>query len=163
MTTPESIAGQRTARATESRSVKHPHVELVERWFREVWNEGKTSTIHELFPQDGIVHGLAPQGAVVRGPDGFKVFFQNLRGAFPDINVTIHDTVVEGDKVAGRWSATMTHSGHGLGFGPTGKRVQTTGMFFCRIRGDQIVESWDNWDALGLMEQLGAAPASKML
>jgi hypothetical protein len=42
-----------------------------------------------------------------------------------------------------------------------GKRVQTTGMFFCRIRGGQIVGSLDNWDALGLMEQLGALPHQK--
>jgi steroid delta-isomerase-like uncharacterized protein len=148
---------------TTSGGFKHPHAEIVERWFREVWNEGKTSTIHELFPQDGIVHGLAPQGAPVRGPEGFKAFFQTIRGTFPDIKVTIHDTVVEGDKVAARWSATMTHSGKGLDIPPTGKKVQTTGMLMCRIRDGQIIESWDNWDALGLMEQLGVVPQSKMV
>jgi len=117
----------------------------------------------KLFPQDGIVHGLAPQGAPVRGPEGFKAFFQTIRGAFPDIKVTIHDTVVEGDKVAARWSATMTHSGKGLDIPPTGKKVQTTGMLMCRIRDGQIIESWDNWDALGLKEQLGVVPQSKMV
>jgi steroid delta-isomerase-like uncharacterized protein len=162
-TIPDTTTNSLRSSASRSASTKHSHAEIVERWFEEVWNQGNTATIEELFAADGVVHGLAPQGAVVRGPEGFKVFFENMRGAFPDIHVKIEDTVVEGDKVVGRWSARMTHTGQGLGFPPTGRVVQITGISFCRVRDGQIIESWDNWDALGMMEQLGVTAAAKML
>ena len=42
------------------------------------------------------------------------------------------------------------------GFAPTGKRVKVTGMSFDRLVDGQIMEGWDNWDGLGLLEQMGA-------
>jgi predicted ester cyclase len=57
----------------------------------------------------------------------------------------------------------MTHLGEGIGIPPTQRRARTTGMCFCRISNGKFIESRDNWDALGLMEQLGAAPEVKLL
>ena len=87
----------------------------------------------------------------------FKELWRNLRSAFPDIHFTIEDTVEQGDKVAARWSATMTHSGTFLGVAPTNKLAKITGISFQRMEGGKIVEGWDNWDQLGLLVQIGAA------
>ena len=34
-----------------------------------------------------------------------------------------------------------------------------TGMNFARIVNGKFVESWDNWDALGMMQQPGMPPS----
>ncbi len=67
--------------------------------------------------------------------------------------------MAEGDKVVTRWSARGTHEGELAGVGPTGNRVEITGITFSRIEGGKIAEEWINYDALGMMEQIGAVPA----
>jgi predicted ester cyclase len=77
--------------------------------------------------------------------------------------VQIHDTIEQGDKVVARWSATMTHTGQFLDTPPTGRDVSVNGISIQRFVGGKIVEGWDNWDQLGLLVQLGAAPQAKFL
>lgn len=125
---------------------------LVRRWFEEVWNKGRVSAIDEMLASDATVHGL---GAELRGPAGFKPFHAAYRSAFPDVTIQIDDIVAEGDIVAVRWSGAATHRGDGLGFPATGKQVRFTGMVFVRIEGGKLVEGWNNFDQLGMLQQLG--------
>ena len=37
---------------------------------------------------------------------------------------------------------------------PTGKTLQTTGITIVRVAGGKLVEGWQNWDMLGLMQQI---------
>jgi predicted ester cyclase len=76
--------------------------------------------------------------------------------AFPDIEIVIDDQLAEGDRVANRWRNLGTHTGVFMGIAPTGKRVSFTGISIDRIAGGKVVESWMNWDELGLLRQLGA-------
>ena len=92
------------------------------------------------------------------GPEGFYPFFERLQAAFSDIHVTIHDAIAEADKVCLRWSVTMRHTGNGMG-PPTNKNLQTTGISIIRIAGGKFVARWQNWDMLGLMQQINAEPA----
>lgn len=140
--------------------MKHPNVALVERWFEEVWNQGQTATIDEVLTGGTVFYGLTSNGDATRGPDGFKPFFHRLRAAFPDIRITVDDVVTEGDKVAARWTATMTHTGDALGFPATHRPVQISGMCFSRLEGGKLVEGWNNWDEMGMMRQLGMLPSS---
>ncbi len=132
---------------------------LIRRWFEEVWNQGRLEAIDEMASPDIVGHGQA-QHATDIGLDEFKPFVVNLRNAFPDMNVVIDHTIEQGDKVAARWTSTMTHKGEFLGFAPTGKKVVITGTSIQRIANGKIVEGWDNWDQLGLMVQIGAVPAA---
>jgi len=131
------------------------NVVLIRRWFQEVWNEGRLETIHELMATDAVGVGEAGPEAI-HGPDEFRVFVEKLRGAFPDIHLTIEDAFSSGDKVAARWSATMTHQGDQLGIAASGKRVRITGITIARITNGQIVEGWDSWDQLTMMREIGA-------
>jgi steroid delta-isomerase-like uncharacterized protein len=122
------------------------------RWFEEVWNQGRVGAIDEMLASHGVAHGLGPD---IHGPAGFKPFHTTFRGAFPDLRITLHEIVAEGDLVAARWTATGTHGGDSLGFPATGTRAEFTGMVICRFDGGQIVEGWNNFDQLGLFTQLG--------
>ena len=129
---------------------------LIHRWFEEVWNKGRSDAIDEMFADDGIAHGLADDIATpMRGPAGFKQFHAKFREAFPDIVVTVEDTVCEGDRIAARCSVRGKHGGHSLGFAATHAQVEFTGMSIVRVKEGKIVEAWNNFDFMNLYKQLG--------
>ena len=125
---------------------------LVRRWFEDVWNNGRTSAIDEMLSSNAVIRGL---GADLIGPEGFKPFHAAYRQAFPDVTIRLEHLISEGDIVAVRWSGTGTHQGEGLGMAATGRRVQFSGMAFVRVEGAQIIEAWNNFDQLGMFQQLG--------
>jgi steroid delta-isomerase-like uncharacterized protein len=130
---------------------------LIHRWFEEVWNKGRAEAIDEMFAADCIVNGLADEpGEPLRGPAGFKPFFQKFRDAFPDIEVAVEDTVSEGDKIAARCRVRGTHKGDSLGFVATNNLVDFTGICIVRIRDGKIVEAWNNFDFMSMTQQLNA-------
>lgn len=129
---------------------------FIRRWFEEVWNKGREEAIDEMFAEDGIAHGLADEtGATLRGPNGFKPFFQSFRGAFPDIKIVVEDTIAEGDKVAARCRLHATHAGDTLGFAATQRPMEITGVAIVRVKDGKIVEAWNHFDFMGMFQQLG--------
>jgi len=132
------------------------NVQLMRRWFQEVWNEGRVETVHELLHPNAVAKGQRGAEEEIRGPEKFVEFVQQIRGAFPDIHIKVEDVFGAGDKVVLRWSGTMTHTGHGIGFPPSGRAVHSRGITIAKFVDGQIVEGWDNWDQLGMLEQIGA-------
>jgi steroid delta-isomerase-like uncharacterized protein len=130
---------------------------LVQRYVEQVVNEQNLAALDELLAADYTCH---MSGSPTMDRDGIRGFFSMLHAAFPDQVETIDDLVAEGDKVAVRWSARMTHQGEFMGITPTGKPVTASGQGFVRVRDGKIVEEHEVFDALGLMQQLGAVPES---
>jgi predicted ester cyclase len=128
---------------------------LMRRWFDEVWNQGKAASIDELFPEHAVLWGVSRMGVASQGPAEFKEFHKALRAACPDIHVELEHVVQEGDTAFARWTATMTHTGEGLGMAPAGRVLKITGMSALRVRDGQLVEGWNNWDQIGMARQLG--------
>lgn len=132
------------------------NITLIHRWFEEVWNKGRAEAIDEMFDSDGVAHGLTDEnGNELCGPEGFKPFFESFRKAFPDLQVKVEDTVVEGDKIAARCTVIGTHAGDGLGLAATNKRVEFAGMTIVRVKDGKIAEAWNNFDFMGMFQQLG--------
>jgi steroid delta-isomerase-like uncharacterized protein len=125
---------------------------LIRRWFEEVWNKGRASAIDEMATSQTMIHGLGP---VAQDVAAFKQFHAAYRNAFPDVKIQVDDVITEGDKVAVRWSGTGTHSGDGLGFAATSRPVQFSGMTIARVDNGKLVEGWNVFDQLGMMQQLG--------
>jgi steroid delta-isomerase-like uncharacterized protein len=125
----------------------------------ELFNRGNLDVADELFTPDFVYHD--PAGGQLRGPENVKGYAAMLRAAFPDLQQTIEDQIAEGDKVAYRWTARGTHEGELMGIAPTGKRVEFTGIAVARLADGRIEEMWENYDALGMMQQLGVVPSPK--
>jgi steroid delta-isomerase-like uncharacterized protein len=125
--------------------------ELGKRWFEEVWNKRRRDAIGEMMAPDAVIQ---ESGEAVKGPEGFYPFFDRMQAAFSDIHVTVHDAIAEQDTVCLRWSCTMKHTGDGLGIPSTGKSIQITGISIMRIAAGKLVAGWQNWDMLGLMQQI---------
>jgi steroid delta-isomerase-like uncharacterized protein len=121
----------------------------------EMFSGGDLDLADELIDPSFVGHDVASPEPI-RGPDGVRQQAQGYRSAFPDVRITVEDQLADGERVATRWTARGTHKGELFGIAPTGKQVTITGMTIDRFAGGKIVESWDNWDALGLMQQIGA-------
>ena len=130
---------------------------VARRAFEDHFNTGNLGVAEEIFAPDYVNHdpSLPDFGS---GPEAANQAVRLYRDAFPDARITVEDQVAEGDKVATRWSARGTHQGDLMGVGPTGNRVEITGITISRIGGGKIAEDWINYDAMGMMQQIGAIP-----
>ena len=131
------------------------NVALAWRLFQEFWNYGHMEVVDELVAPDAIGHGEV-QHSVDIGMKEFKAFVLSLREAFPDLHMSIQDTIAQDDKVVVRWTCSVTHLGSFLGMPATGRRASVTGISIFAFSEQKIVEGWHSWDQLGLLVQLGA-------
>ena len=131
----------------------------VVRWYTDIFEKGNLALANEIFAADHISHDTsAPPGGWPRGPEGAKAIAATYHGAFPDIQFTIEEQIAEGDKVVTRWTAQGTNKGELMGMPPTGKKATVTGINIDRIANGKIAETWGDFDALGMLQQIGVIP-----
>ena len=124
------------------------------RYVEEAGNEGNLELADEIF--DRYLAHQSDGSVLERGPEDVKRFMGEFRQAFPDFHSTIEDQIAEGDKVVTRWTMRGTHQGEFRGIAPTGKQITVTGIGIFRFSDEgKVIESWDNFDQLGMMRQLG--------
>ena len=128
--------------------------ELVYRFVERFWNHGDATAIGELMASDAVIH------APGLDTDQLKDFNRMMRTAFPDWHSTPEELVAEGEMVAERWTGRGTHRGEFQGIAPTGRRLEVPGVVFYRFADGKIVEFHDLFDALAMLQQLGAVPGA---
>ncbi len=130
------------------------------RLLEETFNDGNFALIDEFVAPQAVNHDPAEPAHMrgLRGPEVLKRTVQIYRTAFPDVRMTVDDVITAGDKVALRWHSEGTHRGELEGLAPTGNRGSVTGISIDQWRDGKVVESWTEWDNLGLARQVGAAP-----
>jgi steroid delta-isomerase-like uncharacterized protein len=130
---------------------------IVRRLFGELWNKGDLSVADQLFSPNYTHHDPSTPD-FGRGPESERKRATLYRTAFPDLRLTIEDIIAEGETVMARWSCRGTHKGDLSGIAPTGKEFTISGVSIARLANGKMAEGWVNWDALGLMQQLGVVP-----
>jgi predicted ester cyclase len=130
------------------------------RLLEESFNDGKLELADQLIAPEAVNHDPAEPADLrgLRGPELFKRTVTMYRAAFPDVRITVDDVIAAGDKVVLRWHSEGTHRGELAGYAPTGARGSVTGISIDLWKDEKVVESWSEWDNLGLARQLGAAP-----
>lgn len=153
---PASMATPVAASATESCAAESPEevLAVVDKMRTEVYNDGNLDAMPEVFA-DGYIHGSA------NGPDAIGIDEGARRvglfvTAFPDLEWTFDEVVVEGDRVSARFTTRGTQDGDLAGFPATGKQVDFSGISNFTVRCGKIVEFQTEMDVVGLLEQLGA-------
>ena len=129
---------------------------LNRRFVEEVINQGNTDAIDELI-DPGVVDHAAPPGFPT-GREGAKQFAAMMRSAFPNLHLTMEDMIAEGEKVVMRSTWSGTHEGEFMGIPATGRQVTVSAIDITRVADGRMVEHWEQFDALGLMQQLGVVP-----
>ena len=130
---------------------------IVRRLFAELWSNGNLSLADQLFTPN-YTHHDSSSPDFGHGPESERKRATLYRNAFPDLHLTIEDIIAEGDTVMTRWTCRGTHKGDLNGIAPTGKQVTISGMTVARLANGKLAEGYVNWDALGLMQQLGVVP-----
>ena len=116
--------------------------------------DGFGDHISEDFVEHEVMPGLEPS------KDGVKQMVRMYRAAFPDLRMEAEDVLVSGDKVVARVRVTGTHQGEFMGMPATGKSADVRLIDIIRFGEDGLArERWGLFDALALMQQLGAIPA----
>jgi steroid delta-isomerase-like uncharacterized protein len=136
------------------------NIALAKRWFEEVWNQRRTETVYELMDPHGIGVGQDLPGVVINGPADFIRLHNRMLSAFSDFKITADDIIGADDKVIVRWSAVATHTGDSLGVPATGRSVRFGGISIQQFKDGKLIRGWDNWDQLGLQEQLAGKAAN---
>jgi len=112
----------------------------------------------DLIADDFVEHEETP--GLEPTKEGVKQFFHMYRAAFPDLRMEPQDVLASGDKVVARARATGTNQGEFMGMPATGKSVDVQLIDIIRFGDDGLArEHWGVFDALGMMQQLGAIPA----
>lgn len=135
---------------------------VLNRFWEEVWDKGDLDVVDEIFHENFVDHGLAP-GLTKQGPEGAKEAVMQFRQAMPDLYLKVDDIIAEGDKVLTRWTSGGTQTGplkSGRGEIPASGRVGVVqGMTLNRVEDGKIIEAWDNFDIMGMLQQLGVIPS----
>jgi ketosteroid isomerase-like protein len=133
---------------------------LVRRYFDEVCNGRNLEVADAIFSTDHRYHD--PQLKVPNGPRGIKEGVGLYQQVFNDARWDLQELIVsaDGNTVTVRWTGSGMQTGELMGIAPTRKRVSVSGLYVFRFTGNRISETWNNWDTLGMLQQLGVVPAS---
>jgi len=126
----------------------------IERRLKEaVWDRHDPDAADEFVDPDVEGHNsLLGPGL---GRDGYKRAMRMAFSAFPDAQLTHEDLIAERDKVVERWTMVGTHRGEFMGIPPTNRQVTVRGIDIYGYENGKRVETWSQFDGLGLMRQLG--------
>jgi predicted ester cyclase len=115
------------------------------------------SSVGEYFTPNWANHD--PSLPPLRGLEGAAQLFRLWRTGFSDLKVEIEDALDVDDKVACRFRISGTHSGPLMGIPASGKPVSVLATAIFRVVDGKMADNWVNFDALGLLQQIGAVPA----
>ena len=121
--------------------------------FAEAVNTGNFDLFNEAVAPGCVDHDPAPGQAL--GPEGYRMFFSQMRTAFPDLNAAPEALVADDESIAFAYTLTGTHQGPLGGLPPTGRKVKIRGLQFSKFKDGKMVERWGSSDQLGLLTQLG--------
>jgi steroid delta-isomerase-like uncharacterized protein len=128
------------------------NVEVYRRVFDAV-NRGDEAALDDLLTEGVLDNNPIP--GQEPGVAGFKQWMRYVRTAFPDVRVTVEDTLSQGDRVAGRVTWRGTHEGPLAGVAASGKPVQFTAIHIVRFEDGKAAEWWGVADLLGALQQIG--------
>jgi steroid delta-isomerase-like uncharacterized protein len=135
---------------------------LVRRWFEQVINQGDMQLFDEIcavcHPNFVMIKGAG--AGDLPGKEGAKKQIELFRSAMPDLTFTVEEQIAEGNKVVSRISAHGTHQGELFGIPPTGKKVKFKAVSIWTVGNGQLVQEEIFQDMLGVLQQLGVAPAA---
>jgi steroid delta-isomerase-like uncharacterized protein len=142
----------------DKRPMENKHI--AQRFMEECWNQGKMDSIRELMASGCTFHDPVFPG-LTSGVDNMKRHIETCRSGFPDLKITVDDTIAERNEVVHHWTIRGTHKAPFLGMPPTNRKATVSGTTIYRIEGGKIVEQWADWNLMTLMEQLGVSSMPK--
>jgi len=131
--------------------------EEVQAWTDNVlkmWNEANLTLVEKVYASEIVRHDCGlPED--ITGLENIKKYLGNFFDGFPDLNVSVDETIAVGNKLAQRWTLTGTNTGSMADMPPTGKNVRMSGVSLIHMANGKAIEIWDFYNALDMYQQLG--------
>jgi len=135
------------------------HKDLVQRFYKEVFENRNIDAIDDLLTVDGVDHEQPPPGIQQRpGREYVKEVVKAYTEGFNPMSVQVLDQYEDGDTIVTRATFSGTHSGTFAGIPATGKTFSVEGIDIIRFEGEKMAEHWGQFDVVGMLTQLGVIP-----
>jgi steroid delta-isomerase-like uncharacterized protein len=130
---------------------------IARRWFYEVFNQRRLDVVPEIMAPDHFYRDTAnPDFTSLATQKDTQAFLDRWQLSFPDAQITINAEVVQEDMVIHRWTASGHYSGEPLaGTAPHERQVAVVGTTISRVSDGKVQETWNVFDALDLLHQIG--------
>lgn len=134
--------------------ITEAEVQIINDRLSEIWNKGKIEYVDQLYTPEIVRHDCGLPEDIV-GLDALKNYFISNRTTFPDMIMTIDETIVKGNRIIWRWTITGTHTGPMGDIPPTAQKVKFSGVSIAHLVNGKIAEIWDFYNQAALLQQLG--------
>lgn len=129
------------------------HVEFVQHWFEHLWCRHECDVIDNMMSAEVKMHGLAANQPI--GREEFRAIHTHFCAQFPDVQIQVVKAIEQDDCVSIFAEVTGTHA-------KSGEPIWAFGSGLARIEDGLIVETWEAWDFLSILVQLGEVPEEKL-
>lgn len=148
------IAGCQQQEPDKSAEIK-PMVDKLEA----AWNGRNIDALDDIFAPD--FERIVNNQPAAKGVEGYKKAITDFRTAYPDLRLTLDNTIYSENSAATRWILTGTNTGPGQ-MPPTGKQIKIWGESITHFTNGKLTKELVAYDNQELMEQLGfkMVPAS---
>ena len=126
---------------------------IMRRVWGEVFDEGKSEKVDELFTNDHLYH--IPGGREIKGIEHFKKFNDWVHNDFSELHFTVGNLMADGDNVVTHYTMTGTHKNN--------KKLVLRGVVIARIAAGKVAEQWEIFDCLEMASQLAPGWAKALL
>ena len=133
--------------------VEEQNKELAQKMF-EAWGKGDIEAFKEFLAPDYVYYYPSGNSKPMSLEEltGMAKMFWN---GFPDMSFSMEEIFAVGDRVIFRFIQRGTHTGDFMGIPATGNNFESSGILISRIENGKVVEQWEEFDMLGMMQQLG--------
>lgn len=128
--------------------------ELAHKMMEATWSKGDFETLKELLAPDYAFYYPSNSPNPVSREELIE-FVKMYRKAIPDISMSIEELISTEDKIIIRFIERGTHIGEFMGIPATGNKYETSGIGIILIESGKIVEMREEYNVLGLYQQLG--------
>jgi steroid delta-isomerase-like uncharacterized protein len=133
--------------------VEEENIELV-RKVLEAWSRGDVEAFEELVTPDYAFYYPSGNPNPMSREETIELLMM-FRTSFPDITWSMEQIFAVGDEVIFSFIQRGTHEGEFQGIPATGNRVEGSGILITRIENGKVAEHREEFDMLGIMQQLG--------
>lgn len=133
------------------------NVAVVRRYYEEMCNRRRNDIAGDLFTDEHVMHD--PQVPAREGPGGMAAVVSTYQDGVNG-HWEIDEIFDAGDRVVVRWTGTGKHVGIMNGVPPTGREIRVAAISIHRMENGKIAETWEVWDTLGFLQQIGAISAA---
>ncbi len=136
------------------------HEEVVRRGI-DAFNSGQWPLLEDCFASHFVNHSTPRFGARTNDLGTLSRQLRGIHAAFRDLHVTIDDLLVDGKRVAARWTAHGIHRGEFAGVPASGACLNWSGMAMATIDDGKITDLWLAADTYPLRLEIGQVLSSE--